>query len=153
MVAASWHQIDVQLTRRADLVGNLVEVVKGYAAHERGLFDEVTAARTAISATRNPSQAGQASGELENVLTRLLAIAENYPDLKASGNFGALQSQLQEIETSLASARQIYNESVRVYNTACQSFPANMFAQTFGFSTEEYFIAAAASEQRPQVQF
>jgi len=151
--AAAWHQIDVQLTRRADLAGNLVETVKGYAAHEKAVFENVASARAAVLEARTPGDAAKASTELGGALARLFAVAENYPELKASGNFSMLQSQLQEIENRLASAREYYNETVRRYNTACESFPASTFAASFGFTPRMYFEAAPARTEPPQVSF
>jgi LemA protein len=151
--AAAWHQIDVQLTRRADLAMNLVETVKGYAAHEKGVFENVAAARSSLLQSRNPVDSGKASTELEGALARLFAVAENYPDLKASANFLTLQSQLQDIENKLASAREYYNETVRRYNTACESFPANAFAVSFGFAPRMYFEAEPTKTEPPRVSF
>jgi len=151
--AAAWHQIDVQLTRRADLVGNLVETVKGYAAHERTVLENVTSARASLLERKGPGDAGKALSELDQALSRLFAVVENYPDLKANANFMSLQSQLQEIENRLAAARENYNEAVRRYNTACESFPASMFAGTFGFSGRAYFEAPPARVEPPKVSF
>jgi LemA protein len=150
---ASWHQIDVQLTRRADLVGNLVETVKGYAAHEKSVFEDVAAARSGVMQSKKPSEAGPALSNLDSALTRLFAVAENYPNLKADSSFLNLQSQLQEIENSLANTRQVYNETVRRYNTACESFPANTFASSFGFAIRDYFEAAPGRIEPPKVNF
>ncbi len=150
---AAWHQIDVQLVRRADLVGNLVETVKGYAAHEKTVFEDVTAARSSMMQSRGARQAGEASAALDSALSRLFAVAENYPELKASTNFMSLQGQLTEIENSIAGARQYYNDNVRRYNIAVQQFPATMFAASFGFSVLDYFEAAPAQTEPPKVSF
>ena len=150
---AAWHQIDVQLTRRADLLGNLVETVKGYAAHEKRVFEEATAARASVGSSKTVGEAGRALADLDSALTRLLAVAENYPNLKANANFLALQKQLQEIENSLAQARQYYNEVVRRYNIACESFPANLFAATFGFLQRDYFEVAPSKVEPPKASF
>jgi LemA protein len=151
--AAAWHQIDVQLTRRADLVGNLVETVKGYAAHEKTVLEDVTNARASVAASKTPAQASEASSGLELALSRLFAVAENYPNLKANTNFLELQAQLQEIESRLAAAREYYNETVRRYNIACESFPANIFAATFGFIPREFFTVAPTKVEPPKVSF
>jgi LemA protein len=151
--AAAWHQIDVQLTRRADLVGNLVETVRGYAAHEKTVLEDVTSTRASVKNSRSVQDAGKALSDLDQALMRLFAVAENYPTLKADANFRVLQAQLQEIENSLASARQSYNDVVRRYNTACESFPAGLFASTFGFAAREYFEAAPAKTEPPRVSF
>jgi LemA protein len=150
---ASWHQIDVQLTRRADLVGNLVETVKGYAAHEKTVFEDVTAARSSVMGSKGARQAGEASAALDSALGRLFAVVENYPDLKANANFLSLQGQLTEIENTIASARQFYNDNVRVYNISVQQFPANAFAGSFGFSSMEYFEAPVGKTEPPKVSF
>jgi LemA protein len=148
---AAWHQIDVQLTRRADLVGNLVETVKGYASHEKTVFEDVAAARSSVMQSRGARQAGEAATILESALSRLFAVAESYPDLKASTNFISLQAQLTEIENTIAAARQYYNETVRRYNVAVQQFPATLFAASFGFVSMDYFEATAA--ETPKVNF
>jgi len=150
---ASWHQIDVQLTRRADLVGNLVETVKGYAAHEKTVLDDVTAARASMGGIKTAGEAGRALSDLDSALSRLFAVAENYPNLKADSTFLALQKQLQEIENTLASAREYYNEVVRRYNIACESFPANLFAATFGFMQRDYFEVVPSRVEPPKVNF
>lgn len=150
---AAWHQIDVHLTRRADLVGNLVETVKGYAAHEKTVLEDVTNARSSVMQSKSAKEAGQASGILDAALTRLFAVAENYPNLKANENFLSLQSQLQELESRIASAREYYNETVRSYNISCESFPANLFAQAYGFTPKEYFEAPQTKIEPPKVSF
>jgi LemA protein len=150
----AWAQVDVQLRRRYDLIPNLVESVKGYAAHERGTFEEVTKARTAAQTARTvPDQA-----EAENILTaaigRLFAVAEAYPELRASENFQQLQSQLEETESKIAVARQIYNDSVLTYDTALESVPTNIVASMFSFRPRAYFeIEEPAAREAPQVQF
>jgi LemA protein len=151
---AAWHQIDVQLARRADLAGNLVETVKGYASHEKTVFEDVAAARSSVMQNRGAARpAGEASSALDMALSRLFAVAENYPDLKASANFMALQAQLTEIENTIAGARQYYNDNVRRYNIAVQRFPANAFAPSFGFSSMEYFEITPAKTEPPKVSF
>jgi LemA protein len=134
-----WSGIDVQLKRRTDLVPNLVETVKGYAAHERGVFEEVAATRaSSIAANDVPAQAS-AEHALQTSLGKLFAVAEAYPELKADKNFLALQQQLAEIEDQLQMARRYYNGTVRNLNTAIQSFPTNVLAGLFGFEAQPFF--------------
>jgi LemA protein len=134
-----WSQIDVQLRRRYDLIPNLVETVQGYATHERGLFEHVTEARTrAIDANAVPDQA-QAENQITRGLRQLLAVAENYPDLKANENFLALQEELTGTESRIAYARQFYNDQVMRLNTLIGSFPSTLVARTFGFRDREFF--------------
>ncbi len=134
-----WSQIDVQLRRRYDLIPNLVETVKGYAAHERELFEQVAAARSqAIGASTVGDQA-QAENQLTAGLRRLMAVAENYPDLKASQNFLALQEELTGTESRIAYARQFYNDQVMLLNTRIQAVPSNVVAKVFGFTPREFF--------------
>jgi LemA protein len=154
MTDEAWSGIDVQLKRRSDLVPNLVEVVKGYAAHERGLFEQVTALRTAAQSVPGADVEGRAraEGALSQALGRLLAVAENYPDLKASANFLELQRELSALENELQMARRYYNGSVRNLNTLVQSFPSNLVAGTLRFSLREYFeLSDAAEGAVPQV--
>ena len=134
-----WSQIDVQLRRRYDLIPNLVEAVRGYATHERQLFESVTQARArAMDATAVPDQAS-AENQITAGLRQLLAVAENYPDLKANQNFLALQEELSGTESKIAYARQFYNDQVMRLNTLIGSFPSNLVARTFHFSTREFF--------------
>jgi LemA protein len=134
-----WSQIDVQLRRRYDLIPNLVETVKGYAVHERELFEEVAEARAAaIGATGTAAQAS-AENAITSGVRRLLAVAENYPDLKASENFLALQEELTGTESKIAYARQYYNEQVRLLNTRIQSFPSSVIASAFRFMRRDFF--------------
>jgi LemA protein len=134
-----WSQIDVQLRRRYDLIPNLVEAVRGYATHERQLFESVTQARArAMDATAVPDQAS-AENQITAGLRQLLAVAENYPDLKANQNFLALQEELSGTESKIAYARQFYNDQVMRLNTLIGSFPSNLVARTFDFSTREFF--------------
>jgi LemA protein len=134
-----WSQIDVQLRRRYDLIPNLVETVKGYAAHERELFEQVATARSkAIGASTVGDQA-QAENQLTAGLRRLMAVAENYPDLKASQNFLALQEELTGTESRIAYARQFYNDQVMLLNTRIQAVPSNVVAKLFGFTPREFF--------------
>ncbi len=153
-VQNSWAQIEVQLKRRYDLIPNLVETVRGYASHESKTLETVVAARSAAMA----AQGGVAAqGEAENMLTgalkSLFALAEAYPDLKANTNFLDLQEKLADAENKIAYARQFYNDTVMSFNTAIQSFPANLLAGVFGFSAREYFEAEPAADEAPKVQF
>jgi LemA protein len=150
----AWSGIDVQLRRRTDLVPNLVEAVKGYAAHERGLYEEVAARRAAsIAADNVPGQAA-AEQALHGALGRLFAVAEAYPDLKADKNFLDLQHELAAIEDQLQMARRYYNGTVRNLNTAIQSFPDNLLAGLFGFSAQPFFeLEDRASAAPPTVAF
>jgi LemA protein len=134
-----WANIDVQLKRRADLVPNLVEAVKGYAAHERETFDAVTEARVEAQKAAGPAQAAQANDVLGGALDRLLAVSEAYPQLRASENFLKLQEELADIEDKLAAARRYYNQTVYRYHTVKQSFPAVIIAGLFGFREREFF--------------
>jgi LemA protein len=147
-VNTGWSNIDVQLKRRNDLIPNLLEAVKGYAAHERGVFEEVTKARAAMAQASTPGQAGAADSLLGQALGKLFAVAEAYPDLKASQNFLQLQSDLTDTEDKISAARRYYNATVQAYNTAIQTFPALLFAGIFGFRAREFF-AAADGERAP----
>lgn len=153
MVDNAWAQVDVQLQRRLDLVPNLVETVKGYAAHERGTLDEVTQARAAVANAGTPAGKMAADNMLAGALKSLFAVAEAYPDLKANANFQQLQSQLAETEDKISYMRQSFNDTVMKYNTAIQTFPAVLFAGMMGFTKRESFDAAAGSEVAPKVQF
>jgi LemA protein len=136
---SAWSQIDVQLRRRYDLIPNLVEAVKGYAAHERELFEEITRARSqAVSATGVQDQA-QAENEITRGIRQLFAVVENYPELKANENFLALQEELTGTESKIAFARQFYNDQVAKLNTLIQSFPSNIVARAGNFTTREFF--------------
>ena len=138
-VKEAWSDIEVQLKRRYDLIPNLVESVKGYMAHERGVFENVTSARSqAIGATSKIDKAS-AENQLSNTLKSLFAVAENYPELKANTNFLNLQSELSDTENKIQAARRFYNGNVMDYNTAISTFPANLIAGIFGFSREEFF--------------
>jgi len=156
MTNEAWSGIDVQLKRRSDLVPNLVETVKGYAAHERSVLDEVTALRSAARAVPESDVAGRAKAEnaLSAGLGKLFALAENYPDLKASGNFLGLQKQLSALEDDLQMARRYYNGAVRNLNVEVQSFPSSVIAGACGFAARDFFELADAGERNaPLVQF
>jgi LemA protein len=140
LVRDAWANIDTELRRRYDLIPNLVETVKGYASHEREVFENVTKARAmATSATGSPAEQAAAEGPLVAALRQLFAVAENYPDLKANQNFLALQSELANTEDRLQTARRFYNSNVRDYNRRVQSFPSNVIAGWFGFKEEQFF--------------
>ena len=147
-VDTGWSNIDVQLKRRNDLIPNLIESVKGYAAHERAVFDEVTSARAAVAGASSPAAAGAADTILGQALGRLFAVAEAYPDLKASENFRQLQAELTDTEDKIAAARRYYNATVQAYNTATQTFPSLLLAGPFGFRPREFF-AAQQDERAP----
>ena len=154
MANEAWSGIDVQLKRRSDLIPNLVDTVKGYAAHERGVLDEVTQLRSAARAVPSGDVAARAQveGALSLALGRLFALAENYPDLKASGNFLDLQQQLSGLESDLQMARRYYNGTVRNLNTLVQSVPSNLVARMFGFGERAYFeISDEAERAVPRV--
>jgi LemA protein len=147
-VDTGWANIDVQLKRRNDLIPNLIETVKGYAAHERGVFEEVTKARAAMAGATTPGEAGAADSLLGQALGKLFAVAEAYPDLKASTNFLQLQSELTDTEDKIAAARRYYNATVLAYNNATQTFPSLLLARARGFTAREFF-AADQSERGP----
>ncbi len=154
LVQEAWRQIDVELQRRHDLIPNLVETVKGYAAHERATLDEVTQARAAAAAPGS-SRAEQAQQEnmLTEALGRLFAVTEAYPDLKANQNFMQLQQELTNTEDRIAAGRRFYNANVRSLNTRIETFPTVIIANMFGFHREEYFETEDAARQAPNVQF
>lgn len=141
-VDTQWAQIDVQLTRRADLIPNLVETVKGYASHEKGIFEEVTAAKSALERAASPGQAITANDRLSRQLPSLFAVAEAYPELKADKNFLSLQSELKETENKIAYARQFYNDTVLIYRDKIHQFPSSVIAKIFSFQNESYYVAS-----------
>jgi LemA protein len=153
-VENAWAQIEVQLKRRWDLIPNLIETVKGYAAHERGTFEAVTQARARAQEAQTPAESAQAEGILGQALGRLFAVAEAYPELKASQNFQELQGQLEETENRIAVSRQVYNDSVLTYNNAIQTFPGVVLAGPFGFRVREFFdVDDEAQREPPRVDF
>ncbi len=155
-VNQAFADVDVQLRQRHDLVPNLVETVKGYAAHERGTLDEVVKARNAAVAAQGPEQKAAAENMLSGALRQLFALAEAYPDLKANANFQQLQAQLTDIENKIAAARRFFNNAVQEYNTGMQRFPAALFASALGFAPKDYFDLGEERKtlgEAPQVKF
>jgi LemA protein len=152
-VQASWAQIDVQLKRRHSLIPNLVETVKGYAAHERTTLEAVVTARNGAVAAQGPAQQGAAEGMLTQALGKLFALAEAYPDLKANQNFRELQGELANTEDKIAYARQFYNSAVQTLNGAVQSIPTNIIAGMGGFRPEPFFEAVGDERQDVSVRF
>ncbi|HEY2483431.1 MAG TPA: LemA family protein [Caulobacteraceae bacterium] len=153
---SAFADIDVQLRQRQDLVPNLVETVKGYAAHERGTLDEVTAARNAAASANNVQDRVQAENALSGALGRLIAVAEAYPDLKANQNFLQLQGEITDIENKIAAARRYFNNAVAEFNAQIQTFPAVFFAAALGFTPRDFFDLGAdraAATAAPQVKF
>ena len=152
-VDAKWHQVENQMERRADLIPNLVNTIKGYASHEKAVFEEVSKTRSALLSAKNINEVQQAESSMNTALGRLLAISEKYPDLKANQNFIQLQDELAGIENRIAVARKDYNEAVRTYNTKIKTFPSSFFAGMFGFSEKEYFKMDESKKEVPKVAF
>ena len=148
-VSQAFADVDVQLKQRHDLIPNLVETVKGYAAHERGTLEEVVKARNAAISAQGPEQKVAAENMLSGALRQLFALSEAYPDLKANQNFQQLQSELSDIENKLAAARRFFNSAVQEYNTGIQQFPAALFAGSLGFNPQTFFNVG---EDRPQLE-
>lgn len=152
-VREAWSQIDVQLKRRSSLIPNLVEAVKGYTKHEKGVLEEVTKARTALMGAKNPHDAADANNMLTGALKSLFAVAENYPNLKASENFKQLQEELSDTETKVAAARQFYNTSVLDLNNSLEQVPSAWIGQIFNFQKEEFFKATEEEKKDIEVKF
>ena len=152
-IKEAFSGIDVQLKRRADLIPNLVETVKGYVKHERELFENVTKARAALMKAETPKEKAQADNILTGALKSLFAVAEAYPQLQASQNFQELQRQLEDTEDKIAYSRQFYNSNVLEYNTKVKTFPSNLIANMFGFKEEEFFEAKEEERKTPKVSF
>ena len=154
-VDEAWSDITVQLKRRADLIPNLIDTVKGYAAHEKAVFENVTRARAETLSASSPGEAGAAEGHLQQALKSLFAVAEAYPQLQASQNFLQLQSALVDTEDKIQASRRFYNGGVRELNTKIKVFPNNLFARNLGFTEREFFEVAdgAAIAEPPRVQF
>lgn len=151
---SAWSDIDVQLKRRYELIPNLVETVKGFAAHEKSTLEEVTRARASAMGARSVEERAGAEGTLTRALAGLFAVAEAYPQLRANENFLSLQGELSSLEDAIQSARRYYNAVVRDLNTKCETFPSNLVAGTFGFSKREYFeLDAPAERTAPRVEF
>lgn len=149
----AWAQVDVQLKRRYDLIPNLVESVKGYAAHEKSTFEEVTRARTLAQEATGIAEQAAAENMLTGALRKLFALAEAYPELKASENFRQLQAELAETENKISVSRQIYNDATLTYNNAVQTVPSNLIAGIFGFRTRVYFEVEGDARSAPEVRF
>ena len=152
-VKAEWSQIATQLQRRADLIPNLVQTVKEYEKHETELFTELADARSALLSAKGPAASAKAEGAMENALGRLLALSENYPELRSSENFIRLQDELAGTENRIAVARGRYNESVNARNASIRQFPGSLFAPGLGFQPAEYFQASEGAESVPRVEF
>ncbi|MDD3646965.1 MAG: LemA family protein [Candidatus Dojkabacteria bacterium] len=153
LVDEAWSGIDVQLKRRYDLIPNLVETVKGYAKHEKKLFEKVTELRTSAMQAQSPEEKGKLENELTGTLKTLFAVAENYPELKANENFMKLQDELSVIEEEVQSSRRYYNGSVRDFNTKIQVFPNNLIAGMLGFKSREFFEAEEEAKKAVKVDF
>src|SRR6201997_2608111 len=153
-VKSNWAQVDVVLQRRADLIPNLVETVKGFAAHEEQVFGDIAKARSALIGAKTPSDKIAANGQLDSALSRLLVVVENYPQLKSNENFLRLQDELAGTENRIAVERKRYNDSVQAYNTYIGLFPNSLFASWAGFKRNNaYFTASESSREAPKVQF
>jgi len=150
---SAWSDIDVQLKRRHDLIPNLVETVKGYAAHEKGTFEDIAKFRSMAMQATSPADKAAAENQLTGALKTLFAVAENYPELKASEEFTQLQGSLNQTEDAIQNARRYYNAVVRDLNTRIQSFPTNILAGMFGFTQRQFFEAGAADREPVQVKF
>ena len=151
-VRKAWANIDVLLKQRSDLIPNLVETVKGYMKYEKGLFEEITLARTALMQASGAAQTAKASKQLDSALKTLFAVAENYPQLRASENFLHLQKQLSDLENQIANRREFYNDSVNLYNMGTERFPELFVAKFLGMKREEYFTAEESAKALPSVE-
>ena len=152
-VKDQFSQIDVQLKKRADLIPNLVETVKGYAKHEKGTLEDVIKARNTYLSAGSPDEKMKSSGELTQAINKLFALAESYPDLKANENFLDLQKQLKEVEDKISYARQFYNDTVLMYNNKIEMFPSNFIASLFHFKKENFFEATEDERKNVEVKF
>lgn len=152
-IQEAWSQIDVQLKRRTDLIPNLVETVKGYASHEKEVFENVTKARAALMGAETPEQAGEADNMLKGALKTLFAVAENYPELKAQDSFRNLQEELSDTEDKVAYSRQFYNSVVRQFNEKTVTFPSSLVANMFGFKPHQFFEVSEEDKKEVKVQF
>ena len=152
-VKDQWSQVDVQLKRRADLIPNLVETVKGYAKHEKTTLDEVVKARNTFVTAKTPEEEMEKSGELTQALSKLMMLTENYPDLKANTNFVSLQNDLRDTEDKISTMRQFYNDTVLKYNNKVETIPSNIVANMAHFTKEAFFEATEAEKETPKVSF
>lgn len=153
-IEEAWSDVEVQMKRRFDLIPNVVETVKGYVVHEKGVLENVTKARTQAMGAKTPQEHAQAENMLANTLKTLFAVAENYPDLKANANFLDLQRELADTENKIQAARRFYNTNVRDYNIAIQSFPTNLIAGMLGFARKEFFdLEEEAAREPVKVKF
>lgn len=152
-VTGKWAQVENQLQRRNDLIPNLVNTVKGYANHETEVFKQVSDARAKLGGAKTVAETSAANNEMNTALSRLLMVAENYPELKSNSNFTQLQDELAGTENRIAVARKDYNDAVQVYNAKIKSLPASLYAGAFGFTARDYFKADEAAQKVPQVKF
>jgi LemA protein len=152
-IKSAWAEVQNQIQRRSDLIPNLVETVKGYAAHEEGVFKEIADARSSLLAAKSPEQTIQAANQQSSALGRLLAVVENYPNLKANEQFNRLMDELAGSENRLAVARKRYNDALQDYNTSRRKFPGNVTAKVFGFKEYPYFEAPPSAQAAPKVDF
>ena len=152
-VDGKWSQVENNLQRRADLIPNMVETVKGYAAHEQEVFTAIADARSKLIGASGVEESAEANDQLSGAIGRLLVLSESYPELKADANFQALQDELAGTENRLAVARKDYNDAVQGYNTTIRKFPSNIFASTLGYEARDYFEASEAAKDAPKVEF